>query len=485
MMLSLAVSLTACASVPRTEQTAAGGAVLSIPGDADSSIAVSWWAGSGDSELVVTGPDDEGRTVTGTRYRGFATVVIHGLAPATEYSYTTATGEIGSFRTQERDPEEMRFAIIGDLQPFNAETDRTTGLVMDKVASLQPDFAVQVGDMVEVGTSATSWRRAMRTLSGLAAERPVIPVSGNHEYYYVVPSARIFKSIFPAPYEDNEARRNTWYSTSVGPLHLVMLDTEARGADQERQLEWLEQDLAAARTGGAEWVFVVLHRSVLGTTTGPGRPDWASALFPLAARYDVDAIFWGHDHAFEHYEYTYGANGYVLAEGDHVADRPLHLFTTGTSGARVDSLYPGFFTHRPFRETLTVYPVSGGPAEERAFTQHPWDPEVRLTEGAGIRYQSTDVYPRAASYYYWPFASADDEAARRYSGDPSIRYADDSAFFGYTYGETSIHYLWVEIADGVCTISAHYADGAAGAQGTVLRTPAGTRMEWRIDRRGE
>jgi 3',5'-cyclic AMP phosphodiesterase CpdA len=425
-------------------------------------------------------PDGSTRVVSGVVERGFATVVLEALDPATLYRYRVENGPWHEFTTPPSREESFSFAVVGDMQPFNAETDRTTSFVMAKVASLDPLFALQIGDVTEIGISARSWRRALSILSLLGAQTPLVMTAGNHDYYYGLPSARYFKSVFPAPYEDATPSRNTWYSTSVAGAHIAVLDTEADGDDFERQIDWLAEDLEAARARGARWLFIAMHRPLLASATTSEDERWAKALLPLVARYRVAAVFWGHDHMIEHYEYTYGANGFVLNEGDAPATQPAHLFTTGTAGARVDSLYSGFFTHRPYTEEWVLYPVAGGEPVTREFVQHPWREDRVRTEGEGVRYQRRSKYPEAASYYSYPFESAADEAAGRYSDDPTIRYSGDAEFFGYTYGETSIHYLWIDVTPERCTITAHYADGAPGEPGTVIVTPGGTPMRWEI-----
>ncbi|MFW5884332.1 MAG: hypothetical protein ACOC6J_01925 [Spirochaetota bacterium] len=88
-------------------------------------------------------------------------------------------------------------------------------------------------------------------------------------------------------------------------------------------------------------------------------------------------------------------------------DGPIHLFTTGSAGSRIDALYPRFFTHRPFREERTFTSLDDGGEVTRVFVQRPWQRERAKTEGAGVRYQDPAVYPNAASYFSFPFDDAD------------------------------------------------------------------------------
>jgi len=477
MVAICAAAVVSCSTVPSGR---APSPVVSWPAEPASSAAISWPTEGGDAAVELVAPDGRSRTVAAVVERGFATATLTDLRPASRYRYRVENGPWHEFSTPAVASDSFAFAVLGDLQPFNAETDRTTTMVMRKVAELDPLFALQIGDVTEVGISARSWRRALSIVSLLGARTPMVMTAGNHDYYYGLPSARYFKSIFPAPYEDPSPRRNTWYSVTIGSAHIAVLDTETDGDAFDRQLAWLEEDLAAARAGGAEWLFIAMHRPLLATATGSEDERWSRSLFPLVADHGVTAVFWGHDHLFEHYEYTYGANGFVLNEGDRPALRPAHLFVTGTAGARVDSLYAGFFTHRPFVERRALYPVDGGEPVTREFLQYPWREERVRTEGEGVRYQDRSRYPGAASYFSHPFDSAADERAGRYSDDPAIRYSGDAEFFGYTYGETSIHYLWIRIGPDSCTISAHYADGPPGEHGTVITSPFGTPMRWEI-----
>lgn len=474
LVVAVLAVLSSCASVPGSAP------VLSWPADPSTSVAVSWWPDERHPEVDLRDASGDVHTVTAETRRGFATAQITGLAPATTYQYRVDDGDWHEFVTPAESSDSFSFAVIGDLQPFNEETIRTTSLVLDQVDSLDPLFAVQAGDVAEAGISAESWKTALGVLSHLGAGTPMVMTAGNHDYYYGLPSARLFKSMFPAPYAEEAARRHTWYSVDVGPVHLAVLDTEAAGGAFERQMDWLAADLAAAREAGQSWLFLVMHRPVVGRASGLDQQRWAAAMLPMIADYGVTAVFWGHTHMFEHREYTYGADGLVLDPDDEPAEAPVHLFTVGTAGARVDSLYPGFFTRRPNEERWEFYDVDSGAPAERVFVHYPWNRDRVRLDGEGVRFQLRSEYPKAGSYYQWPFADAVGEADGRYVDDPEVTYSTDAEFFGYSYGETSIHYLWVTVTPDMCTVSAHYADGERGEHGSIITTPGGVQMRIEI-----
>ncbi len=488
LLLSLSI-LSGCTTVPTGDLRGSDYPTLSWWGDPATTMAISWFDVPGIGDVELRDAAGAVRTIDAEYVGPVTRVLLDGLEPASTYSYRARITD-GSDETEWRTfttapaagtsaADSLQFVVAGDLQPFNEETVRTVRLGLSKVASLDPAFIVQIGDVTEVGISRRSWRLAASLLSVAGDEIPFVAAAGNHDYFYGLPSARYFKSFFPAPYAgENDLRRDTWFSLTIGPVHFSVLDTEADGDRFQEQIDWLKADLTAARDNGAEWLFISMHRQVLATATGSENPRWARKLLPLIAEHGVHAVFWGHDHLYEHYEYQYGANGYVFDPADPVADDSTHLYTVGTIGARVDCLYSGFLTHKPFTEQWEMYDLATGLSTTLEFFQRPWSADHVKHDQPGIRYQDPAAYPEAASYYSYPFDSAADARAGRYSADPLKRYSDDAEFFGYTYGETSIHYLWVEIAGDQCTITARYVDGPTGVQGTIITTPDGVPEQW-------
>ena len=458
--------------------------VLSWNGDPAQSIVISWYERSQEPSVELKRPDGSVDVVTGESNGPISTVLVDGLEPDTAYLYRVdGDSEWHDFRTMPETFDSVSFAVLGDFQPMSRETARTTALVIDKVAELDPAFVVQIGDFAERGANAASVRLSMSIYSEMGAETATLATVGNHDYYSGVylprKSADLFNAVFPATNRGlNEGQGDGWYSLTTGPIHFAVVDTQAEDTVFEAQVEWLESDLRAASEAGVRWLFIVGHKPLLLTADGGPNMRWAEVILPLAARYDVDAVFWGHNHLLEHMEYAYGADGRVFDADDVAATETTHFFSVLPAGARIEALYPGMFTSKVSTETWPfVWSGSGEPAE-LTFDRHGWNHDLAFHELPGVRYQDPQRYRDAASYYYWPFDNAADEAAGIYSDDPSIRYTDDAEFFGYTYAETSIGYLWVEIDGDTCTISSHYVDGPTGEQGTLMRTPGGTPLVW-------
>jgi len=47
-----------------------------------------------------------------------------------------------------------------------------------------------------------------------------------------------------------------------------------------------------------------------------------------------------------------------------------------------------------------------------------------------------------------------------YSDDPKVSYNTENKWFGYMYGENTLHYAKVKVDRDTCIISIHYADGS-------------------------
>ncbi|MBT3275294.1 MAG: metallophosphoesterase family protein [Spirochaetales bacterium] len=493
--LCLLLTGTGCITTAAKREYTTDPPILSWHGDPSTSMAIGWFDVPGVLGVDLRGSGGETVSVDAEYLGPVSRVLLNDLNPGSTYEYRVRLSEgssnlwrsfttVWSMNPSEEYPMDsgggsLSFAVVGDLQPHNLETVRTTSLGIQKVTSLGPAFILQLGDVAENGISRRSWRLAASVLSEARGEIPFVMTAGNHDYSYILPSARYFKNLFPAPYADNSSkRRNTWYSMTIASVHIAVLDTEAAGRRFHTQIDWLKEDLATAREAGARWLFISMHRPLLSTATAPGNARWARELLPLAGEYGVDAVFWGHDHLFEHYLYQYGLNGYVFSPTDDVAVEPTHLFTVGTLGARVDPTYVTFFFHPPYIEKWDLHERETGSPITLEFVQRPWNRDKVKHDMPGIRYSDPGVYPRAGSYYSYPFDSAEDAKKAKYAQDPEIRYSGDAEFFGYTFGESSIHYLWIEVHEDRCIISAHYIDGQSGEHGSIIESPDGAPQRW-------
>jgi len=234
-----------------------------------------------------------------------------GLKPATEYTYYAGEhGEHrGTFRTAPVEPEPFTFAVCGDTRS-NHEAHRS---VVNAMLRSDPRFVINTGDLVGDGTRMQDWDAFFRVTRELMRRIPYWPVLGNHER-----NAALYYNHFALP----EIER--YYSFDYGTSHFAMLDSdelalakqegqkvtqetvqryrEARRKYWQDQIEWLETDLETHED--AEFIFATFHHPLYSSTKSEGRRREQQLIRerfePLLRRYEVTAVFHGHDHYYEH-----------------------------------------------------------------------------------------------------------------------------------------------------------------------------------------
>jgi hypothetical protein len=222
------------------------------------------------------------------------------------------------------------FAIVGDLQPTSRLEfwRESNGLERERLVSeivrSDPDFLALLGDMVFCGSSASGWERFDRVCSPLRSARlRLLPVLGNHEYWFSRPRAlRHFFSRFP------ELEERRWYALRYGPLGLVFLDSNARflSASQWReQRAWFEAILEAADSDpSVRGVLVFLHHPPFTNSTITSDERHVQRFFvpPFRASRKTLAMVSGHVHSYERFER--GGKTFVVAGGGGAARVRLH-----------------------------------------------------------------------------------------------------------------------------------------------------------------
>jgi len=259
-------------------------------------------------------------------------VHLDGLVPNTRYRYRvepSAQGDgSGSFWTAPGATDAFAFVVLGDTRA-NSEIHRS---LVRKILQLEekPRFVFNLGDMVSDGESVSEWKAFFEDVAPLARLSPYYSTVGNHER-----DAEVYFELFSLPRNGPHPERN--YSFDYGNAHFIVIDAGKKYRDDERQLEWLAQDLQRAQA--ATFRIVFFHHS--GHGTRPERREdheEVSRLFDdTFERGNVDIVFNGHDHNYVHarkngvdYVVT-GGGGSVLHElgpptGETITQRTIHHF---------------------------------------------------------------------------------------------------------------------------------------------------------------
>lgn len=352
------------------------------------------------------------------------------------------------FSVRAPDPDlPLRLVILGDVQPVDAGTMASAALLFDRVREEAPDWVVQVGDIVQNGDEAVSWSRLLSVLPRMAGGTALALVPGNHDLRQ--DDGVTWTAGFPQDFEPGLDRRHR--VLRVADARFVLLDA-FYGALSERDLAWLEKELADACDAGS-WRFVFLHGAILSSGMEGSDRELQRQLIPLFDRTRVHAVFYGHDHMYEHYEVTYGP--WLFAPDHEPVGRPIHYFLTGGGGARLEHEYG--LTERPTSiVSVPFYNRDTGSSRLFRFARRSWD-SARVNELADPAWS-----PGGAAYYH---------------DCSEACYQEDSAFWGQRYGENVLHYLTLDLDGPEAVVTARYPDGS------VMAGPDGqTPQTWRIPR---
>jgi hypothetical protein len=235
---------------------------------------------------------DRAATTQGTHHEAR----LDGLAPATRHAYQvlvdgwSAGGAEVTTAPAATEPA-LTFVAYGDTRE-GGDIESRAARVM---AAESPDLALHTGDLVRTGDNEADWARFFAREAPLLERVPLYPAVGNHELYRD-PSGERFRRFFVLP-ADGRTRR--YYSFRWGPARFIALDGNAVTPEQTG---WLQQTLAAARAERVPHVFVYLHQPPFSTGGHCGaaiaEADWVH----LFERYDVRAVFGGHDHSYQRLE---------------------------------------------------------------------------------------------------------------------------------------------------------------------------------------
>jgi hypothetical protein len=243
-------------------------------------------------------------------------VALVGLEAGKHYHYRiTATDPTDPTNTVVTSDSEFRIPLPDDAVTVDVVDDMqqmsffyTLGQALQRNA----DLLLTVGDNVELadyvtGTPATldQARLEWQQFLGLFAPGSWSPAFyltvGNHDNV-VAPNCRLaWQEQLTLPTNGNA---ELYYSFDYGPAHFVVLDSiTADGRVDDTQLNWLQQDLAAATK---PWKIALIHVPVKGTSALDPHYDWwtlknAAAVHNVFRQYGVHLVLQGHRHVYNRY----------------------------------------------------------------------------------------------------------------------------------------------------------------------------------------
>lgn len=195
-------------------------------------------------------------------------------------------------------PADLRFVVMGD----NKDNFSILDIIFRQIDN-EPgvSFALNLGDLVDTGDEM-DFRRFLNSVNR-HLHIPLLTVIGNHDLGEGVRG--LYRTVFGPNY----------YSFTVGQNYFIALDDADRDGLDERQFEWLAQELEKAQNYAAR--IILMH-------IPPYNPSGfakhhclnesvAGRLMDLLAKYRATQIFAGHIHGY--YTGQWRGIPYVISGG--------------------------------------------------------------------------------------------------------------------------------------------------------------------------
>lgn len=236
------------------------------------------------------------------------TCTLTNLSPNSTYSYRVGDGERwsdpGAFSTARKKNRAFKFLVFGDSQsPVGGEGSyELWRKILFRAFYANPDakFMVNVGDLVDYGQLGAHWNAWFAAAKGFVDRIPQMAVCGNHEFYGSRDMTRpqYWDAQWVLPQNGPEGLKGRVYSYDYGPVHFVVLDSQAQEQKSHTdilnlQKPWLEADLAASK---AKWKIVFFHKPPYTIYPRRQNNDVKEAFCPILEKHGVDVVFNAHDH---------------------------------------------------------------------------------------------------------------------------------------------------------------------------------------------
>lgn len=261
-------------------------------------------------------------------------IVLDGLEPATRYRYTVESDDEklgGDFATAPASGDPISFIVYGDSRSNASAHAR----VIERIRQEVPDFLVGTGDIVNEGHSEADWAKLFEIEGPLLRETPMFPALGNHDRQGRGRTADNYRKYFAVP--ENSPDPERYYAFTYSSSRFLILDSNTYSFALTDQTAWIEQQLQAARLDkNIQHIFVTMHHPPYSVSLHGGQSELREAWTPFFEKYQVDAVFSGHDHVYSRAKKN-GVNYYVSGGGG------APLYGRKKNSAKIDEEATQFF----------------------------------------------------------------------------------------------------------------------------------------------
>ena len=176
-------------------------------------------------------------------------VRITGLSPETAYSYRVRAGSdefAGTFTTAPATERAITFTVIGDSRRWDNRWEETN--MAAHMMKWQPEFVLNMGDLVDNGHDYEQWPEHFERFAGLADRIMMVTCRANHEGSQKADT----ENDWFAKYHELPGEGEPYASFDWGNTHIVLISYE----DIKACAQWLDQHLANV---SKKHTFVAFH----------------------------------------------------------------------------------------------------------------------------------------------------------------------------------------------------------------------------------
>lgn len=247
------------------------------------------------------------------------------LEPNSTYSYKVGSesgevSEIGTFKTSGEAGDPFKFVHYTDTQNAfwneNVRNEAAFGAntLMNALETAgDADFVLHTGDVVETAEVEDEWLDLFSQSQPYFMQSAMAVASGNHDEYALNygddPLTEKFNEHVNVPAENDEIDGGSYYSFDYNGVHFVTLNTnDNKESDDnpegkaigEEQMQWISEDVEAARENGAEWIVLNYHKPLYSKSYHSLQDEDVQKvreeLTALIDELDIDLALQGHDH---------------------------------------------------------------------------------------------------------------------------------------------------------------------------------------------
>ena len=247
------------------------------------------------------------------------------LEPNSTYSYKVGSelgevSEIGTFKTSGEAGDPFKFVHYTDTQNAfwneNVRNEASFGAntLMNALETAgDADFVLHTGDVVETAEVEDEWVDLFEQSRPYFMQSAMAVASGNHDEYALnygdEPLTEKFNEHVNVPAANDEIDGGSYYSFDYNGVHFVTLNTNDNKESEdnpegkaigEEQMQWIREDVEAARENGAEWIVLNYHKPLYSKSYHSLQDEDVQKvreeLTALIDELDIDLALQGHDH---------------------------------------------------------------------------------------------------------------------------------------------------------------------------------------------